>query len=155
MAIPELGSKQICPSCQAKFYDLCKRPAVCPKCQNAFDPDEAVRSRRTRVRATPADRDELREDQVDKDAAGDEEEEEVSAPALDEVIDDPILAGDDDDDDDAEPGAGPVAPDDELAGFSEGEEALEEEDADVPFLEDDDDDEFDESEIGGLPGEDE
>ncbi|HEY2751805.1 TIGR02300 family protein, partial [Phenylobacterium sp.] len=27
MANPELGSKQVCPNCQAKFYDLTKRPA--------------------------------------------------------------------------------------------------------------------------------
>ncbi|WP_204332954.1 TIGR02300 family protein, partial [Klebsiella pneumoniae] len=31
LANPELGAKQICPSCSAKFYDLGKRPAVCPK----------------------------------------------------------------------------------------------------------------------------
>ena len=43
MANPELGAKQVCPNCQAKFYDLTKRPAVCPKCQTEFDPDEAVK----------------------------------------------------------------------------------------------------------------
>ena len=44
MANPELGTKQICPNCQAKFYDLGKRPAHCPKCAHDFDPDEAVRA---------------------------------------------------------------------------------------------------------------
>ena len=43
MANPELGTKQICPNCQAKFYDLGRRPAHCPKCAHEFDPDEAVR----------------------------------------------------------------------------------------------------------------
>ena len=51
MANPELGSKQVCPNCQAKFYDLTKRPAHCPKCETEFDPDEAVRNRRVRARA--------------------------------------------------------------------------------------------------------
>ncbi|MEM1148034.1 MAG: TIGR02300 family protein, partial [Pseudomonadota bacterium] len=40
MADPELGTKQVCPTCEAKFYDLNKRPAVCPKCQYSFDPDD-------------------------------------------------------------------------------------------------------------------
>ena len=66
MANPELGSKQVCPNCQAKFYDLGKRPAHCPKCDTEFDPDEAVRNRRVRARAiTPEpDADDERDDQV-------------------------------------------------------------------------------------------
>lgn len=32
MAQPELGSKRVCVSCGARFYDLNKEPAVCPKC---------------------------------------------------------------------------------------------------------------------------
>ncbi len=51
LANPELGTKQVCPNCQAKFYDLSKRPAHCPKCATEFDPDEAVRNRRVRARA--------------------------------------------------------------------------------------------------------
>ena len=39
MANPELGTKQVCPNCQAKFYDLNRRPAHCPKCDAEFDPD--------------------------------------------------------------------------------------------------------------------
>jgi hypothetical protein len=34
LANPELGAKQICPNCQSKFYDLGRRPAVCPKCES-------------------------------------------------------------------------------------------------------------------------
>jgi uncharacterized protein (TIGR02300 family) len=150
LANPELGSKQICPNCQAKFYDLGKRPAHCPKCDNEFDPDEAVRSRRVRVRAVAPEPEEEREDQVEKDVVGDEDEEDVGAPELDEAADDAVLV--DEDDDDAEPGV--VAPaDDDLTGFTEEEEGLDEEADDVPFLEDDDDD-FDDSEIEGLPDED-
>ena len=43
MANPELGAKQVCPNCQAKFYDLNRRPAHCPKCGTDFDPEEALK----------------------------------------------------------------------------------------------------------------
>ena len=148
MAIPELGTKQICPQCQAKFYDLTKRPAHCPKCGNEFDPDEAVRNRRVRARASmpDADADDTRPNQVAEEGDGDEDEEDVVAPALDEVVDEALVA-DDDDDDAGEPAAGPG---DELGEFADDEEV---EDADdVPFLEEDED-EFDDSEIDGLPEE--
>lgn len=153
LAIPELGAKQICPNCQAKFYDLTKRPAHCPKCAHEFDPDEAVRSRRVRARATPVDHD-LDDDQEAQvrgknPDAEDEEEEEVVTPELDAVIDEPILAVDDDDED-GEPVA---APEDELAGFQEDDDLDDDEDSDVPFLEDDDEDDFVDTEIDGLPGE--
>lgn len=146
MANPELGSKQICPNCQAKFYDLSKRPAHCPKCDTEFDPDEAVRNRRTRARAIVPD-DAEAEDQVVAKETDEDEEEEVVTPELDEVIDDPVLAADDDDEA-AEPGP---AVSEDLGEFTEEEEV--EDDADVPFLEDDDEDEFDDSEIEGLPDE--
>ena len=151
MANPELGSKQVCPNCQAKFYDLTKRPAHCPKCETEFDPDEAVRNRRVRARsAAPepeTENEEERDDQVLGADGDDEDEEEVVTPELDEVIDDPVLAADDDEDA-AE--AGPAVSED-LGEFTDEEEV--EDDADVPFLEEDDDDEFDETEIEGLPGE--
>jgi uncharacterized protein (TIGR02300 family) len=147
LANPELGNKQICPQCQAKFYDLNKRPAHCPKCAAEFDPDEAVRNRRVRARAVVPDTEaeDERPSQVVGDEAESEEEEEVVTPALDEVADDPLVA--DDDEDAAEPGPGPAA--DDLGEFSDDEEV--EEADDVPFLEEDEDDDFDDSEIG-LPG---
>lgn len=44
MAKVDLGEKRVCPECASKFYDLTKRPAVCPKCEFSYDPDavEAV-----------------------------------------------------------------------------------------------------------------
>ena len=39
MAKPELGTKRTCPSCAAKFYDLGRRPARCPKCETDEDDD--------------------------------------------------------------------------------------------------------------------
>jgi uncharacterized protein (TIGR02300 family) len=36
VAKPELGTKRLCASCGAKFYDLSKTPIVCPKCETVF-----------------------------------------------------------------------------------------------------------------------
>ena len=45
MAKPELGTKRVCVACGAKFYDLTKTPAVCPKCTTE-QPEEQPRPRR-------------------------------------------------------------------------------------------------------------
>ena len=37
MAKPELGTKRLCGSCGAKFYDLNKDPITCPKCGTVFE----------------------------------------------------------------------------------------------------------------------
>ena len=37
MAKPELGTKRLCGSCGAKFYDLNKTPITCPKCQTVME----------------------------------------------------------------------------------------------------------------------
>ena len=37
MAKPELGTKRLCASCGAKFYDLNKDPITCPKCGTVFE----------------------------------------------------------------------------------------------------------------------
>ncbi len=137
----DLGDKQLCPACGAKFYDLKKRPVVCPKCSHAFDPaDETVKAKRAKARVVafqPSDDDEddVRESAAPRDAAEDEEEETEETAELD--IENPeVLPVTDEAGDDEEP-----AGDDLAEGFSE--EELEEpggDDADVPFLEDEDDD---------------
>jgi uncharacterized protein (TIGR02300 family) len=38
VAKPDLGTKRLCASCGAKFYDLGKDPIVCPKCETVFHP---------------------------------------------------------------------------------------------------------------------
>jgi uncharacterized protein (TIGR02300 family) len=153
LANPELGAKQICPNCQAKFYDLNRRPAVCPKCATAFDPEEAVRSRRMRARSTVPDyeADDEKPSQVKGDAEGEGfEEEPDETPEIDEAAEaEPVEA-------DEEEGEGPApGPGDDLGvDFAEDEvEGEAEEDDSVPFLEDEDDDFVDE-EIEGI-GEDE
>ena len=121
------------------------------KCAHEFDPDEAVRNRRVRARTIVPEADEAEDQVVEKETDDDEEEEEGAVtPDLDEVVNDPTLAGDTDEDDDA---AEPAAVSEDLGEFTDEEEV--EDDADVPFLEDEDDDDFDESEIEGLPDGDE
>ncbi|MBQ1543631.1 TIGR02300 family protein [Caulobacter sp. CCUG 60055] len=148
MANPELGAKQICPSCSAKFYDLGKRPAVCPKCGTEFDPEEALRSRRVRARSVTPDYEAEEEKEnkvVDTDGFEDEADE---TPEIDEAAE--ADAGDaGDDDGDADPGA-PASGDDLGVDFAE-EDGLEEDSEDVPFLEDEDEDEFGGEDIEGLP----
>ncbi len=37
MAKPELGTKRLCASCGAKYYDLNKDPIICPKCGAVYE----------------------------------------------------------------------------------------------------------------------
>jgi len=160
LAKTDLGSKQVCPNCGAKFYDLSRRPAVCPKCTTSFDPaEEGVRARRGRARVSandPAydDDDEADEKKKAKTGDDDEEEEVEETAALDVEADAEPVVVDDDEDSDAATKAGG---DDELPeGFSEEEADLGDDAADddsVPMLEDEE--EFPEDEIGELPGGDE
>ncbi len=45
---PELGVKRDCPQCGARFYDLNKEPAHCPKCDHAFVPEALLKPRKPR-----------------------------------------------------------------------------------------------------------
>ncbi|RVT97154.1 TIGR02300 family protein [Rhodovarius crocodyli] len=80
MAKPELGLKRTCVSCGAKFYDLTKQPAVCPKC-GTEQPAEQPRLRRAasqvdeKLKKRPpagqeAETDDVEIDDVDADDAG-------------------------------------------------------------------------------------
>jgi len=150
LANPELGAKQICPNCQSKFYDLGRRPAVCPKCGESFDPEEALKSRRVRARASTPDYD--AEDEKPVNAAKEEpdgfEDEVDETPEID-VVEPDVLETDDED---ADPGTPTPAGGDDLGvDFAEDEDLAEDEADDVPFLEDEDEDVLDD-EIEGLPG---
>jgi uncharacterized protein (TIGR02300 family) len=37
VAKPELGTKRLCAHCGARFYDLNRAPATCPKCGTVFE----------------------------------------------------------------------------------------------------------------------
>lgn len=159
LAKTDLGAKQSCPSCGAKFYDLNRRPAVCPKCTTSFDPaDEGVKVRRGRSRVTahdPAyeDDEELEDKKKAKSAEADDEDEEAEEEETAEVDveaeAEPLVTDDDEDADTTVKGG-----DDELPeGFSEDEADLGDDAADddsVPLLEDEE--ELSEDELGEIAG---
>jgi uncharacterized protein (TIGR02300 family) len=78
VAKPELGLKRQCMSCGAKFYDLNKDPAVCPKCGTVF---QAVAMSRV---AAPV---------VARAAAPDDDETELEATGPEMVSLDEVEAG--------------------------------------------------------------
>lgn len=152
MANAELGAKQLCPSCASKFYDLGRRPAVCPKCGENFDPEEALRNRRVRARSAVPDYEDdekVEKPKVESDAEGFEDEVDETP----EIDADAVLAPAEPDEDAVEDPGAPVAPASDLGvDFAEDDEVADEDEADdLPFVDDDEDD-FDE-EIEGLPGE--
>jgi uncharacterized protein (TIGR02300 family) len=53
VAKPDLGTKRLCGSCGAKFYDLNKTPIVCPKCETVFIPVAAARARPEAAKVAP------------------------------------------------------------------------------------------------------
>jgi uncharacterized protein (TIGR02300 family) len=151
LANPELGAKQICPSCQAKFYDLGRRPAVCPKCGSSFDPEEAVRTRRVRARTAAPDyetEDEPKPRKDDEEVEGFEDEAD-DTPEIDEAVEVEPAETDDGDDE----GGAPDTAEPDLGVDFEEDAPLEEEGDDVPFLEEEDED-FPEDELDVLPDDD-
>ena len=118
MAKPEWGTKRICPSCGARYYDLQKDPPVCPSCGTTFDPEALLKSRRARPapveevvkKDVPESEDdeeaaeagEAELEEVDDEAAVDDLEEDADEPVQEEEEDDVLLEdaselGDEDD----------------------------------------------------------
>src|SRR6476660_1521226 len=52
MSKPARGSKRVCQSCGARFYDLGRTPIVCPVCQSIYQVTQPT-SRRGGERAAP------------------------------------------------------------------------------------------------------
>jgi uncharacterized protein (TIGR02300 family) len=78
VAKPEWGAKRICPSCGTRYYDLLRRPVICPKCATPFDPEAFLKSRRTRP-AVPVEkeREPVGADELDTEVETEEEEGDV------------------------------------------------------------------------------
>ncbi len=110
MAKAEWGSKRICPSCGARYYDLQREPVICPKCATPFDAEAFLRSRRSRP-APPVEKElePVGADEIDAEAETEEgveaaEEEEEAAPLEEaeqedeELLEDASELGEDEDD---------------------------------------------------------
>jgi len=143
---PELGTKRVCPSCAARFYDLQKRPIECPKCSFTFEPEMLLKQRRTRAPEevkpveVPAPKEEVEtaDEEESEKVAGEEEELEDEVPETDE----PLVEAEADEEE------APAAAEDEAVEPAEFEEDLEtEEDEDDELLEEVEEDEDDVSGI--------
>jgi uncharacterized protein (TIGR02300 family) len=51
MSKPTRGTKRVCPSCGARFYDLSRTPIVCPACQAMYQVTPAQTRRSERAQA--------------------------------------------------------------------------------------------------------
>jgi uncharacterized protein (TIGR02300 family) len=133
VAKPELGTKRLCASCGAKFYDLNKDPIVCPKCETVFHPVVSTRARpeAARVAAAP-----LAPEAVETPEMGD-----VELVSLEEA--------------DAESGGGKKAAAADVDTDSEDEVEVADDAEDDTFLETDEDEGDDVSDIVGGDREDE
>ena len=104
MARPELGKKYTCTGCGAKFYDLNKSPAICPKCGEEQAEAVAPATKAAAKPSVPKPEVKTKEDAVvlssddPKDDDDDEDGEDIDEALLAGVA----IDGDDDDDDDAE-----------------------------------------------------
>ncbi len=124
---PELGIKRDCPNCTARFYDLNKSPAHCPKCDTTFVPEALLKPRKPR-----------------------REDEPVEGPAapIKPVAEVPLETADKDEKaakSKRKPGLDDEAPADELADIEDIE--VEDDEEDDTLLEEDEDEDED---IGGI-----
>lgn len=116
MSKPELGTKRDCPSCGAKFYDLNKSPAVCPKCKHEFVPDSGAKAKRVKPVEKPKEKaprpvvvaddddnvslDAMRDEELAAEDLGDDILEDIGEEIEDAAEDDAFLPDDEDEEDD-------------------------------------------------------
>lgn len=131
MTKAELGVKRDCPECGARFYDLNKSPAECPKCQHEFVPEALLKPRKGRPDDEPQE--EKKEKETPETSLEDADKEAKAAEPKRAAN----MDGEADDDDDEED-------DDELSKIADIEGIdLDDDDEDETndaLLDDDDDD---------------
>jgi len=121
VANPKWGTKRLCQSCGAKFYDLQKSPILCPSCGTEFDPEALLKSRRPRSAPKP-------------DAAAKAKKAKAAAPVAEEASEE--TEGEFEiDDDEADAGVGDAEEDD----FIEDTEDLGEDDMSDVVVEEEED----------------
>ena len=100
------GLKRICMNCGNRFYDLNKRPIVCPACDTEFTGDAKVKSRRSRSAAandpvesdnTPIEAKDEKEKSVNDDDAPVIEDDDDDVVSFDDLEEDDDMSDDDDD----------------------------------------------------------
>ena len=93
MAKSDWGKKLTCQSCGARFYNLNKEPATCPKCEATVEIQPVLKPRRTPAEAPKPKKDveKVSDDDDDVDALLDDDDD-------DDLIEDTSDLDDDDDD---------------------------------------------------------
>ena len=99
MAKPELGLKRVCVACGAKFYDLTRTPAVCPKCGTEQPADQPRLKRATGN---------VVEDKRPKKPAPETEDADTEADTPEEEADEDVLEDTSDLEDDADAISGDI-----------------------------------------------
>src|SRR5215467_11495928 len=99
----DLGTKRVCPSCGARFYDLQKRPIECPKCAYSFEPEALYKQRRPR-QPEPVVAEPVSAEAEDEEAENEEESEEAEGEEkiVEPVEGEPAVATETSDDDEEE-----------------------------------------------------
>jgi uncharacterized protein (TIGR02300 family) len=130
MSKPARGTKHVCPSCGARFYDLNRTPIVCPACQSIYQAAPPPPPSRRWGRAQPAE-------------ARKVEEQEAEAP----VLEGPEIVSLEE----AEEGTSevPTEENEEIAGLSDDGAKFPAGDDENAFLEEEEEGEADVSGIGG------
>jgi uncharacterized protein (TIGR02300 family) len=132
MSKPARGTKRVCPSCGARFYDLNRSPITCPVCQAIYQVTQPT-SRRGE-RAQPVEARKVVEPDVEVPAT-----ESVEIISLEEV---------------EEAGAeAAIEEDEEIVDLGEDAPEIPAADDDNTFLEEEEEGEADVSGIVGTPGE--
>jgi uncharacterized protein (TIGR02300 family) len=134
----DLGTKRVCPSCSARFYDLQKRPIECPKCAFTFEPEALYKQRRPRPEPEKAAGQQPVEESEELQEAEGIEAEDVDETADEEAV---VLEGADEDiveaeEEETESAGMKVVDPAEQGGEIEDidEEAIAEEDVEDPAL---------------------
>ncbi len=143
MSKPELGVKRDCPECGARFYDLNKEPAHCPKCAHEFVPESLLKPRKTRAEeeSDSKDKDEPAKPAQETSLESADEKKKAAEPKR-------AAALDEENDEDEEN-------DDELSGLGDLDVDLDDDDdEDDSGLLDDDDEDDDVSSIVKTGGDD-
>jgi uncharacterized protein (TIGR02300 family) len=130
MSKPARGTKRVCPSCGARFYDLNRMPIVCPVCQSIYQVTPPPPPSRRWGRAQPAETRKV-------------EEQEADAP----VLEGPEIVSLEE----AEEGTSevPIEENKEIVGLSDDGAEFPAGDDENAFLEEEEDGEADVSGIGG------
>ncbi len=85
-AINPMGFKRICTNCSGRFYDLNKRPIICPECNTEFTGEVKTKTRRGRNPAE-AKKDDVAVQEIPQKEEGEilEEDLEVEVVSLDDA----------------------------------------------------------------------